>query len=502
MNMKQLLSGMVIVVLSAGIACGDFPWVAVTPAPRSFTATNTVIVTLDDSLPVTLRCAAEGEAGREWLQGKLRGWFGVRPRVTLGEKPERPLLGPEAYRLAADTNGLTIEATSLAGVRHAVATMRQIAMPRRGTLTVEGYILPKLLVEDSPVLAWRGIHFCWFPGMSPAQMERNIRLAAYYKFNYAVIESWGVFRSEKYPKLGWPDGQMTHREIRHLCEVAKDLGVTLIPQINIFGHASWSRGCSGKHATLDLAPEYQPLFEPYGGWNWCLSNPEARKVVIDLVFELHDAFGRPPYFHIGCDEAGGPICPACRAVPFTELLLAHIDAVHDALAARSCRTMMWQDMLLRHGDPRWKGFNDNGSAETVALADRLPKDIVMCDWYYGAPRKDGDYPTLTYFQDKGFTVLSCTWEDTKGIYAQAGFVRKHKMGGLLETTWHHFYGEKMEKMMVASANAAWGYPARGSAFGHHLRQVGWDVPLTNLRETGILSEQLPASAPSAPPACW
>ena len=55
------------------------------------------------------------------------------------------------------------------------------------------------------------------------EIERSVRLAAYYKLNYAVIESWGTFRSDVAPWYGWPDGTMTKQEVARLKEIADDL---------------------------------------------------------------------------------------------------------------------------------------------------------------------------------------------------------------------------------------------------------------------------------------
>ena len=65
-----------------------------------------------------------------------------------------------------------------------------------------------------------------------------IRLAALFKFNTVVIEPWGMFKSERHPWWGWPEAKMTKDEVRRLVAVGRDLGVTLVPQIAAFGHAS------------------------------------------------------------------------------------------------------------------------------------------------------------------------------------------------------------------------------------------------------------------------
>ena len=168
-------------------------------------------------------------------------------------------------------------ANNIAGVRWARYTLRQLAIAKRGTMKTEGMILPTLSISDSPHLAFRAVHLCWFPETRPAQIERAVRLAALLKFNCAILEPLGTYKSEKHPWRCWPDAPMTKAETRRLVALGKDLGITLIPQINCYGHASYLRSISNKHSALDMHPEYAPLFEP-GGWNWCLSNPETQRV--------------------------------------------------------------------------------------------------------------------------------------------------------------------------------------------------------------------------------
>ncbi|MDD2456625.1 MAG: hypothetical protein PHE10_09895, partial [Kiritimatiellae bacterium] len=49
-----------------------------------------------------------------------------------------------------------------------------------------------------------------------------------------------------------------------------------------------------------------------------------------------------------------------------------------------------------------------GDGADVTL-DALPRDVVICDWFYGAPvkgEKEGQtFPTLRHFKSKGFPVL-------------------------------------------------------------------------------------------------
>ena len=478
------------------------------PAVRSVDYRPDVEVRLDGSQRLTVRCG--DPAAADWVRRHAKLWFGFEPQVERGE-PVRTG-GEEGYRLVAGPDGIVIEAKSLQGVRYAMFTLRQVAERDSSGYRVKYFRLPALTVEDEPALGFRGLHLCWFPELSADLIEREIRVAAAYKFNAVVIESWGVFRSERHPWFGWRDGPMTKPVIRHLVEVARDLGVTLVPQVNVFGHASASRSCTGKHAALDFAPEMQSLFEPGGGalgsmssgWNWCLSNPAAVETVRDLVVELHEAFGNPPYFHIGCDEAEEPSCANCRAEPYAQLVCRHIAGISELLKSRGARAMMWHDMLLKGGDPRWKGFYANGSDETARLPQMLPKDVIVCDWYYGndpgggSAEKDrrsitGTYPTLDYFaRTCGFDTLTCPWEEPNGIRAQTKYARETGLFGVLETTWHHFGGERFPRMMQVSACGAWGRGERlnNGHFATVWRQCGWDMGRQTYGTSGWYDSQV------------
>lgn len=485
---RSIALGTVLVLSALGAV--DFERPAVVPTPASAKWTLDRAVELKDGLPVRFDLVADHKAAPDWFAGRLRSAFGISctssvTRVTAtAEWPE------EGYCLRLDDKGLEIKARGLRGVRYAFQTLRQMAMPRRGTLRVAGWIAPACEIEDQPALKFRGMHLCWFPETDVKTVERCIRLAGYYKMNYVVLENWGTFRSEKYPWLGWKDGTMTKAELARLRAVAADLGVTLVPQLNIFGHASMSRSQSAKHAVLDVSPEYQPLYEPHDGWNWCLSNPEALKVIDGFVAELHEAFGNPPFFHIGCDEANPPSCPECRARDYVELVAANIARVTKLLEKRGARAMMWHDMLLKKG--AWGRFYANASHGEERLLGALPKSIVICDWFYNEGVAPEGYPTFNHFMTNGYDVVSSPWESVDGTAAQAKALRALKGFGILGTTWHHVYKGAIRNQFVPVACGAWGDgEVDGRDFKTHWRQVGWDMGVTDYSDCGYVTEQVP-----------
>ena len=484
----------------------DFRPPEIIPAPKKLNFRSDVPVRINSETRFNVSCG--DIAAADWVKGKVETWFSVKDANVSFMNVSKDLAGgDEAYALNSQPGIIDIAANTLKGVKWAMQVLRQCAERESGGAVLKGYWLPALNVKDAPSLPFRGIHFCWFPECSAKLIERQIRVAACYRFNYVVLESWGVFRSERHPYLSVSNAPLTVSEARRLAAVAKDLGVTLIPQVNIYGHAAFARARGGKHVTLDYHPERQPLFEP-GGWNWCLSNPAARSAVNELVLEMHEAFGNPPFFHIGCDEADPPTCPTCRTVkPYAKLVESHIAEVAGLLRKRGARAMMWHDMLIEKG--KWSPFYAHGTADDAKMLETLPRDIVICDWYYGSDpggaKADAGtsvtdrYPTLDHFASKGYSVLTCPWREKKGIAAQARYAVDKGLFGVLETVWHHYSGLEFVNMVEISACGAWGATRndpnrRGRPFAINWRRCGWDMGVPAYEETGFYDRQVSRDA--------
>lgn len=493
------LNRLVVCMLALCFCCQSYGAFAQTIAPKILPQPILSEISSTEYVPLDNVVLSGVDAESQlWAARHLKSWYGrSAPIVALSDK-NVTTMGDEEYELIIDANGVKISARTLQGVRYALYSLRQIAIPQRGTKEVEGWIVPKATIKDSPKNDFRGVHICWFRETEPWEVERLIRLAAYYKMNYAVIESWGTFRSSVAPWFGWKEGTMTKKEIKRLKTIADDLGITLIPQINVFGHASQARSAAGKHAALDVNPKYQPLFEPLMGWNWCLSNPETRKLLQELIKERYEAFGCPPYFHIGGDEAHLPSCPECSSKPYSQLFLEHIKAMNETISSLGARTMMWHDMLIEQGDSRWNGFVVNGSKETAAGFLQFPRDIIICDWYYGPVKPS--YPTYDYFKEQGFSVLACPWNVPAGIKAQSRYAHNIGIMGVLGTLWHHYFGQSLAKIYYALSNSMWNPHAEINInIDHynlqrvhtHIRHIGWDMKLKDPRHAGTYYDEIP-----------
>ena len=464
------------------------------PMPKQVVFNDGPEVVLDGTLTLTIEWAEDDGKAKTLVGDLFRKSFGTQPNIVVTKKDDVPKAA-EAYRIKAAGKNVTISAADFAGVRHALSTLRQLTEANHDGVKLTAYLLPETEIEDAPAMPFRGLHLCWFPETRYARIEQSVRLAAYYKFNYVVIEFWGTYPSKKHPTLSWQEFEAKPEDIKRLVAIGKELGVTLIPQYNLFGHASGSRAGSLKHVPLDRSPEYLPIYEP-DGWTWCLSNPATRQVLTDVVLEMMDDFDQPPFFHIGLDEAHPPECRRCLRSDYKELFLEHLLYFHKLLADKKCRMMAWHDMLISKGDPRWKDYVAHANQHTVGMAEKLPRDIIICDWQYQAPKTNETWPSMRYFKDLGFTVLACPWTDTPGMRSQGVTVGDAKLDGMLCTTWHYMRGDDMYKILSMGGQVTWHAPPNypgvyPNVFGMHLRQIGWDMPVKDYRDSGYFDWQLP-----------
>lgn len=461
---------------------------------------------LADGCRIVLR-VADPEGVRETAEKLCRRYWNVAAAFTVEETEE--IRGNDDYFLRVDTEKVFVTARGATGVRNAFKTLRQLAEVERGGARLGGYFIVLCEIDDAPAVEFRGIHLCIFPETPLWDIEKQLRLAAYHKFNYAVIECWGVFPFESHPEMCWRDRKIDRVELKRLIDLGGELGITLIPQLNILGHATGSRVITGKHFVLDLDPSLQPLFEP-AGWSWCLSNPETRRLLTDLAEELHDFFGRPRFFHIGCDEAYDlASCRDCRKRELKELVLEHIMHFHRRFAERGARLIMWHDMLVGKGDERWKGYTANArpGRGLDELYKELPRDIVIGDWQYGYPAaSDGaepTWPTVRFFAEQNFDVLVCPWLDNAGTASLGRLAAAEHLKGMLATAWHISHDRKFPNIYGVAASAAWNPEATlprpvgiRLAVAHHTRQIGWDMCVGEYERTGCCQHQVdPGSHP-------
>ena len=248
---------------------------------------------------------------------------GARADVTIRITPGPDSLR-ESYQLTVTPRGIAITARAGAGVFYALQTLRQLAQtPGSGA----GRGLPAVTIRDRPRFQWRGLHLDVARHLFPIDfVKRYIDLMARYKYNtfhwhltddqgwrieirgYPRLTSVGAWRRETIKEKNFDPyvgdstpygGFYTQAEIREVVRYAAERYVTIVPEIEMPGHAK-----AALAAYPDLACTPGP-FEVGTVWGveddiYCPTDRTFHflEAVLTQVMELFPG----KYIHIGGDE--------------------------------------------------------------------------------------------------------------------------------------------------------------------------------------------------------
>jgi hexosaminidase len=266
--------------------------------------------------------------------------------ISIRLTPDSASREPESYRLVVAQQGAILSAPTPAGLFHGLQTLRQLLPPEleRGVRSVNGWgrgvaqrtdsappparwVIPAVEIEDAPCFRYRGILLDvarWF--YPPAFIEKLIDLLALYKLNTLHLhltddQGWRL-EIKKYPRLtqigAWRKetivgqnfdpyvgdatphrGFYTQEQMRKLVAYAAARHVTIIPEIEMPGHA---------RAALAAYPELSCTggpFEVSTRWGvhediFC-PREQTFAFLEDVLSEVMQLFPSE-YIHIGGDE--------------------------------------------------------------------------------------------------------------------------------------------------------------------------------------------------------
>jgi len=287
--------------------------------------------------------------------------------------------------------------------------------------------------------SWRALHLI---GPRPDKLDLTKRFVAEVLapmgINALILEVNYGFEYQSHPELECRG--LSRKQARDLTEHCRRHGIRLIPLFNCLGHQSWAGNTFAllkKYPEFDETPHVPADNEGIYCREWCPSHPGVNKIVFALLDELVDAFDADA-IHVGMDEVfliGDEKCPRCKGKDVADLFAGVVNELHGHLVGRrGVEMLLWADRLIdakQFGYGRWEA-SDTGSHRAV---DRIPNDIILCDWHYN--RRD-DYPSVQFFQQKGFRVLPATWKTPEAAVALLRAARRDatdKMLGILFTGW-------------------------------------------------------------------
>jgi hexosaminidase len=359
--------------------------------------------------------------------------------ILLTEKHADASLGDEGYELAVHPDSVVIRAHTDAGLFYGVQTLRQLLpteIEKRDKVDGVKWTIPCVEIKDSPRYGWRGLmldvsrHF-----EDKAEVEHLLDLMALHKLNcfhwhLTDDQGWRI-EIKKYPKLteigAWRDGigfgldpkRSTHYradgkyggfytqdEIREVVAYAAKLHITVIPEIEMPGHATAAMAAYpemsvGKKAVgvTTQAGVLKEIYDP--------SNPQTFVFIDDVLTEVAQLFPAA-YIHIGGDEVPKEPWkndPSCQALIKSEGLKNEdelqswfVKKVEKIVESKHRRLIGWDEILEGGLAPgaavmSWHG-NSGGIQAAEAGHDCVMSPTSNCYFDYGQTRAKGQPKTI------------------------------------------------------------------------------------------------------------
>lgn len=292
---------------------------------------------------------------------------------------------------------------------------------------------------DERMEGWRGIHLLIRSNEEVDALIGELPALAEIGVNVLIVEINYSYAYVSHPELRMANPVGEDRA-RALAKVCRERGVRLIPQFQCLGHQSWAETTFPlliQHPEFDETPGQYPDNDGIYCRNWCPQHPEVNPIVFDLFDELIEVF-EADALNVGADEVfliGSEFCPRCKGQDPGELFARAVNDYHGHLIGRrGVEMLLWGDRLI-DADATGYGEWEAAANGTHTAIDRIPKDIILCDWHYTL--RD-EYPSVPLFLEKGFRVLPGGWNEVEATVALIEYAQRHgtdRMLGHLCTTW-------------------------------------------------------------------
>lgn len=337
----------------------------------------------------------------------------------------------EAYTLSVTTDAVVVRAVSGAGLFYGMQTLKQllpVEIYGKAKATEVEWSLPLVQVEDYPRFSWRGLHLDVGRNMSSVEfIKEYIDNMAMHKLNtfhwhltddqgwrieiknYPKLTEIGGFRKESLtitsrhqPKVY--DGKRyggfyTQEQIKEIVAYAADRYITVIPEIELPGHATAAIAAYPELGTSGERPEVEV--------NWGIF-PDIFNVedatfsfLEDVLAEVIELFPSQ-YIHIGGDEAmkvqweeSPRIQAKMKELGLKdehELQSYFITRIEKFVNSKGRQIIGWDEILEGGLAPNaavmsWRGESGGiAAARSQHSVVMAPYQFLYLDYYQGDPR--------------------------------------------------------------------------------------------------------------------
>jgi hexosaminidase len=439
---------------------------------------------------------------------------------------------PEGYVLEVSNDGIALRAPDARGLFYGAVTLWQLA-------TADGEnsgpaSIPALRIKDAPRFAWRGLMLDSARHYQPPTFIRElIDWMALHKLNvlhwHLTDDQGWRLEIRKYPRLtevgawrvpagaAWPRGPdpatgkpplyggfYTQAEVRELVAYAASRFVTIVPEIEMPGHA---QAAIASYPALGTGGAPPPVSPDWGVHDY-LFNPDDSTLAFleDVLAEVVELFPGE-FVHVGGDEAVKDRWKSSPRVQarIRELGLADEEALQGwfvakigkFLEARGRRLIGWDEILAGGVPARAAVMSWRGTDGAIAAA-RAGHDVVMAPsptlyldhWQSDSPIEPPGRP--------GIVTLKDVYEYEALPPGLAGADAGHILGAQLNAwTEHMRLTERVEHQafprIAALAEATWS-PQSARSWPDFEQRLGTE--LARYRKLGIHYADT-AFAPSA-----
>ncbi len=396
----------------------------------------------------------------------------------------------EKYELVVNPKQITIKSVGNAGVFYAFQTLMQL-------LPVAKYKeakIPCVTIKDEPKFTWRGMHLDVSRHFFSVDfVKKYIDYLAMYKMNtfhwhltddqgwrieilkYPLLTQLGSIRMKSmighFSEHRFDDkfykGFYTQDEIKDVVAYAQKRHVTIIPEIEMPGHAL---------AALAAYPQYSctggrvNVATQWGSFDdvLCPTKEETYQFVEEILDEVMVLFPSK-YIHVGGDECSKvrwKTCPSCQAYmrqegmqDETELQSYFIRRIEHFLNVYGKKLIGWDEILEGGLAPNATVMSWRGTEGGIAAA-KDNHDVVMSpgshcyfDHYQGDPKNEplaiGGYTTVEKVYsfnpipteltpEEGKHILGAqgnVWTEYINTPAEIEYMAMPRMAALAEVVW-------------------------------------------------------------------
>ncbi|WP_209405022.1 beta-N-acetylhexosaminidase [Pseudozobellia sp. WGM2] len=390
---------------------------------------------------VTINASNELKSEALHLAEVLKSGFGVAPKIRKNRGDIELIidvslfdeLGEEGYTMNIDDDGILIEAADASGIFYGIQTFRQLLPPEfEFGESKNPVILPKLKIVDRPRFSWRTFmldesrHF-----KGTATVKKLLDQMALVKMNIfhwhlTDDQGWRI-EIKKYPKLteigskrndtqtarksdlrtGEPHGgYYTQKEIREIIDYAKKRHITIVPEIEMPGHAMAAVASYNWLGTLGTTKEVSETFGKMDD-SFDITNPKVVRFLKDVLDEVMKLFPGS-VIHIGGDEVNfEPWLKNKSMVSFMkdkdlqspmDLQISFTNDISNYIDEAGKRMMGWNEIMGHN-------VHEDRGHTAVNASEKLAPSAIVHFW-------KGDLELVNRAVEDGYDVVNSNHWDT------------------------------------------------------------------------------------------